>query len=245
LCCFCKNKFLQVGSYNDIVGPLFRQPYDDRTLGVVVVTTPSFFEITFKRWLVLKKRSEESLDEFASKFSSGPIESFFTEKFAHVQQVQMQFLVFEPLKINLIRDNDLLPNRRPKILMTTCGHVSGAAFLYHPPEAALASVRTSATKKSHRVGVCLHPKYGGHFAFRGALIFPEIFVAETFEEKRAPMLLDTVEKQNEAVELFNSQWQSGKYRDCGNPEEKYSPLQLKYFSTLPSDRWPLIAHWFQ
>uniref|UniRef100_A0A915AM09 Cyanocobalamin reductase (cyanide-eliminating) n=1 Tax=Parascaris univalens TaxID=6257 RepID=A0A915AM09_PARUN len=36
-----------------------------------------------------------------------------------------------------------------------------------------------------------------------------------------------------------------RYRDCGDPIEKYSALQLKYFNTVPRRRWRLIAHWFQ
>lgn len=99
--------------------------------------------------------------------------------------------------------------------------------------------------KRHRTGVCLHPKYGGHFAFRGVFIFPDVQLPSDFQEQRAPMLLDTIEKQDEAVELYNFYAKDGRYRNCGNPIEKYSDLQLKYFSTLPRDRWPLIAHWFK
>ncbi|KHN82473.1 MMACHC-like protein [Toxocara canis] len=96
-----------------------------------------------------------------------------------------------------------------------------------------------------RSGVALHPKYGGYFAYRGVFVFPNVRLPSTFKEKRAAMLLDTVEKQEEAIALYNHHWWDGKYRDCGNPVEKYSDLQLKYFSTLPEQRWPIIAHWFQ
>lgn len=90
----------------------------------------------------------------------------------------------------------------------------------------------------------LHPKYGGYFAYRAVLIFPEVILPPDFKEQRAPMLLTTIEKQDEAVRLYNDHWWEGKFRDCGDPVEKYSPLQLKYFSSLPKDRWDIIKHWF-
>lgn len=32
----------------------------------------------------------------------------------------------------MIHDFELLPNRRPKVLMCTCGHIAGAAYYYRP-----------------------------------------------------------------------------------------------------------------
>lgn len=94
------------------------------------------------------------------------------------------------------------------------------------------------------MGLSLHPKYGGHFAYRAVLIFPQVLLPSEYTEKPPMKILKTLRKQNEAIDLFNNNWRDGRYRDCGDPVERYSDLQLKYFSLPPSDRWELIAHWF-
>ena len=57
----------------------------------------------------------------------------------------------------------------------------------------------------------LHPKYGGYFAYRAVLIFPEVILPPDFKEQRAPMLLTTIEKQDEAVRLYNDHWWEGSF----------------------------------
>ncbi|KHN82478.1 MMACHC-like protein [Toxocara canis] len=228
----------KIGSYNVVAGPCFELKYSDDAMGVVLLNTPSFFETTFKKWIQAKQKPEESVDELAKRFPSGPISAYFKEKFDQLKEV------FDNSELVVTHDFDLLPNRRPKILMRACGQVAGATFFYHPPEEAIGTAGTALLAKK-RSGVALHPKYGGYFAYRGVFVFPNVRLPSTFKEKRAAMLLDTVEKQEEAIALYNHHWWDGKYRDCGNPVEKYSDLQLKYFSTLPEQRWPIIAHWFQ
>uniref|UniRef100_A0A0M3IMN9 Cyanocobalamin reductase (cyanide-eliminating) n=2 Tax=Ascaris TaxID=6251 RepID=A0A0M3IMN9_ASCLU len=229
----------KVGSYNSVAGPCFQLPYKEDTLGIILLNTPHFFETTFKKWIQMKKKPEETLEDFAKHFPSGPLSAFFNERFE--EAIQM----FGAQEVVVIHDSEVLPNRRPKVLMTTCGHVAGAAFFYHPPEEALGTANSASSAKRRRAGVSLHPKYGGYFAFRGVFVFLNVRLPSDFKEERAPMLLDTVEKQEEAITLFNTHWWDGRYRDCGNPVEKYSDLQLKYFSTMPDKRWPVIAHWFE
>lgn len=94
------------------------------------------------------------------------------------------------------------------------------------------------------MGLSLHSKYGGHFAFRGVVIFPDTYLPETFCEMKPKMVLDTDEKQREAIELFNLHWQDGRFRDCGCSGEKYSDLQLAFYSIPPVERWALLKSWF-
>lgn len=94
------------------------------------------------------------------------------------------------------------------------------------------------------MGLSLHPKYGGHFAFRAVFIFPHLRLTESFKEKSPPKCLQTAEEQQQAIRLFNESWKDGRFRDCGSPVEKYSDLQLAYFALPPPERWSLIAHWF-
>lgn len=48
----------------------------------------------------------------------------------------------------------------------------------------------------------------------------------------------------QALLLFNLHWRDGRFRDCGDPIERYSQLQLDYFALPPMERWDVIKHWF-
>lgn len=101
-----------------------------------------------------------------------------------------------------------------------------------------------AIETRRRMGLALHAKYGGHFSFRGAIIFPNTYLPAHFKEPAPVMTLTKLEEIREALELINVHWRDNKYRDCGNPAVRYSDLQLQYFSVLPRYRWKLLAHWF-
>ncbi|KHN82464.1 MMACHC-like protein [Toxocara canis] len=338
----------KVGSYNSLASVYFQLHYDANTLAVVVLSTPSFFEATFKPWLQSQQLVGESPNELAERFSSGPMQAYFTQRFAKVKEAMLPIEVevlhdFDvqsnrrprvlmttcghvsgaaffyrppedalfwltclvaarddaiavgkedgrrkgrrsggglyhthwiiqnaegpdstscmasytdkarygemvsamlPIEVEVLHDFDVQSNRRPRVLMTTCGHVSGAAFFYRPPEDALFWLDPETQKVKRRMGLSLHPKFGGHFAFRAVLIFPHVHLPVEFKENRPPMLLDTIEKQNEAIALFNEHWKDGRFRNCGNPVETYSDLQLKYFALPPLERWSVIADWF-
>ncbi|VDN20202.1 unnamed protein product [Gongylonema pulchrum] len=95
------------------------------------------------------------------------------------------------------------------------------------------------------MGLALHAKYGGHFSFRGVIIFPDTHLPPDFKEAKAEKTLKSEEEIANAVELINVHWRDNRYRDCGNPIARYSDLQLEYFNTLPRHRWKLLAKWFQ
>lgn len=95
------------------------------------------------------------------------------------------------------------------------------------------------------MGLSLHPQYGGHFSFRGVLVFPDIKLSSDFREMSAPKLLESDEEIIRVIDLLNHHYIDNRYRDFGNPKQKYSDLQLKYFNTDPRKRWQLIAHWFE
>ena len=89
-------------------------------------------------------------------------------------------------------------------------------------------------------GVCIHPKYGGWFAIRGLLLFPDVQVP--FLEQPAPVdCVSTEEKRTELLELFNFHWQDGRYRDIIEVKERYSEEQKTYFSTPPAERFRLLG----
>lgn len=89
-------------------------------------------------------------------------------------------------------------------------------------------------------GVCIHPQYGGWFAIRAILIFPEIQVP--FLEQYAPIdCVTTEEKRIQLLEKFNFHWQDWSYRDIIEVKERYSEEQKTYFATPPAERFKLLG----
>uniref|UniRef100_A0A915AK63 Cyanocobalamin reductase (cyanide-eliminating) n=1 Tax=Parascaris univalens TaxID=6257 RepID=A0A915AK63_PARUN len=228
----------KVGSYNALVASEFQLAYEADVMAVVVLNTPSFLETTFKHWLQSQRGEHEALNELIARFGANPLQAYFIGKFGQVIKD------LRPVEARVIHDFDFNNNCTPKVLLTTCGMVSGAAYFYRPLESGNSKTDPVTHAKKRCMGLSLHPKFGGHFGFRAVFIFPRVHLPANFKEKTAPMRLDTPEKQKEALDLFNNCWKDGRFRDCGDPLERYSELQLKYFSTPPMDRWQLIAHWY-
>ena len=88
-------------------------------------------------------------------------------------------------------------------------------------------------------GVSVHPKYGGWFALRGALIFKGVLCPDL--ERKWPIdIVPTTELRKELLERFNFRWKDWTFRDIIPAEKKYSDDQKEYFSTPPKDRKDLI-----
>uniref|UniRef100_A0A915ANT1 Cyanocobalamin reductase (cyanide-eliminating) n=2 Tax=Parascaris univalens TaxID=6257 RepID=A0A915ANT1_PARUN len=225
----------KVGSYNAVVQKGVQLRFDDDVMAVVVLNTPSFFETTYKKWLQNQYKFGESMEIFVKRIGPNPIRSYFLSRFA---QIENRLL---PIRAVSICDFEPLHDRLPLVSLPVCGHISGAAYFYRVKEA----IDPITGKKKLHMGLSLHPKYGGHFSFRGVIVFPDVHLPATYKEKPPLKTLDTEEKIDEALELFNEHYYDNRYRNCGNPVETYSELQLKYFSTPPERRWPLIAHWFR
>ena len=73
-------------------------------------------------------------------------------------------------EIQKFHDYQLHANRRPKVLVQTAGHVSGAVRFYQESDADPTLV------EGKLFPVCMHPKYGGWMALRGIFVFPNISV---------------------------------------------------------------------
>ena len=157
-----------------------------------------------------------------------------------VQFKEMQDILQE-YKTQVTMDYELHPSRRPKVLVQTAGHVSGAAYYYQ--KEMVSSEHWPQDKKIF--GVSMHPKYGGWFAFRGIIVVEDIQVGEEFKQKEPLQCVGGKEKIAELLELFNGTWQDGRYRDvmAGSILERYSEDQQEYFGTLPRERHKLIEKW--
>ncbi len=127
-------------------------PYD--TLALCMVSTPEMFDKGFKPFLKTGNYSGsmDPLDEFISGYIN-----------------KLKTLKIPNGEMEIIFDYELLPSRRPKILVQTAGHVSGAAFYYRRE-----NVKNDPWAANTKIyGVSIHKKYGGWFGFRGVVIFQE------------------------------------------------------------------------
>ncbi|CAN2390874.1 Methylmalonic aciduria and homocystinuria type C protein [Pristimantis euphronides] len=213
----------QVGWYNAVVGPAFHLSFPPDTLAFVVLSTPSMFEKSFKPFLAQHKLQSlrDPIDQCVSYHMTLTKESF-------------------PLHtVDVVYDYELHASHRPKVLMQTAAHVSGAARYYRRKD-----VQQDPWGQTKMYGVCIHPRFGGWFALRAVLVFTDV---------RAPGLeqivpIDCVPGQEERIRLlenFNFNWKDGKYRDVLPAEEKYSAEQELYFATPPAERLTLLELWGQ
>jgi len=206
-----------IGWYNESVGERFKLPFSENTLGYSIVSTPSFFEEQFITFI--KDVDFNSLKD--------PLDQCLT-------------LVLEGLKnqfdedIKIIHDFEIHPNRRPKVLVQSAGHVSGAAYYYQKHDV----VDPPWTEDKKIFGVSSHSKYGGWFSFRGVFIFPD--VQTPFLKMVPPSNKLSNEEKIELLDQFNFHWQNWKYREIGNPTDRYCERQKEYFLTKPTERFDLI-----
>ncbi|XP_007898091.1 cyanocobalamin reductase / alkylcobalamin dealkylase [Callorhinchus milii] len=209
----------KIGWYNAILQPTFHLKYPDDTLAFVVLSTPQMYEKSFKPFIISK--------QFAGV--RDPIDECVAQYF---------FLVKENLseqRIEAIHDFEILPNRRPKVLVQTAAHVAGAAYYYQKN-----NVKKNPWGEKKIYGVCIHPRYGGWFAIRGVLIFQDLQIPSL--EQRPPVdCVSTKEKIIELLERFNFHWRDWTYRDIIEVEERYSEDQKQYFATPPSKRLELLG----
>ncbi|XP_059840142.1 cyanocobalamin reductase / alkylcobalamin dealkylase [Hypanus sabinus] len=204
--------------YNAVVQPHFHLQYPDDTLAFVILSTPQMFEKAFKPFLAIMKLPgvRDPIDECVAHYFS-LVRKNFPEQ-----------------KIVTIHDFELLPNRRPKVLVQSAAHVAGAAYYYQ-----MKDVQQNPWGEKKIYGVCIHPRYGGWFAIRGVLIFPD--VQDPSLEQTLPVdCVSTEEKKIELLNRFNFHWQDWTYRDIIDVEERYSEEQRQYFATLPAERFKLL-----
>ena len=218
--------------YNDKVNLAFHLPYPPDTLGVLIVSCPSMFERLFVPYLSSPTFKVGQLD---------PLDQCVKEEMHNMKKQ-----LFPHHAVDVMQDFELHPaSRRPKVLVQTVGHVSGAARYYQRSD-----VDPDPWDKKEKIyGVSVHPKYGGWFALRGVMIFKDILASELV--RKDPMdCVPSRELRIELLEKFNRSWQDWCYRDVSGTrvEERYSNQQKEYFGTEPRLRSNLIdtlRQWYQ
>ena len=208
--------------YNSQLAPKFSLNYANNTLAFCIVSIPSFFEKGFLPFI----------NEVDVSSLQDPLDQCFTSVLKKI------CLLLSEYEIDVIHDYELHPTRRPKILVQTAGHVSGAAYYYQPSDD---DRKIWPNKKIF--GVSLHSVYGGWFAFRGALVLRNNMCPNlTMKEPRNVI---NQQQKIDLLEAFNFHWQDWSYRDVSSPEERYSDLEKKYFLTKPADRFELIKNFLE
>ncbi|KAH3775661.1 cyanocobalamin reductase / alkylcobalamin dealkylase-like [Dreissena polymorpha] len=211
----------KIGWYNEHVGEHFKFPLDYDTFALLVISTPDMFENGLWHF-ILREECTGTQDM---------LDTFLKEQFSAIKQM------YADMDIEAIHDFEMLPNHRPRVLVQTAGHVSGAAYFYQQKD-----VHPNPWGDKKLFGVSIHPKYGGWFALRGVLIFKNVQCAE-LPRLNPPDCVQSFELRKELLERFNDRWQDWSYRDIIPVEHKYSERQKQYFGTLPKDRKALIEKW--
>lgn len=107
----------QIGWYNDAVSEHFKLKFEPDAIAFVAISTPSMFEDAFIPYL------KENLSKIGVA-SRDPLDScmrhFFQEAATKIPSCHVE----------IIQDFEILPNKRPRILVQTAAHVAGAAYYY-------------------------------------------------------------------------------------------------------------------
>ena len=147
-----------VGWYNDQVSKYFYLPYAYNTVACVIISKPSMFEKALIPYL--KEIYQE--DEVENKVKD-PVDQCMAHTFKKVGDH------FKHLNIHFLHDFEMSPSRRPKVLVQTAGHVSGAVKFYQRKDL----INNPWPVDKTVFGVCLHPAYGGWFALRGIAVLSQ------------------------------------------------------------------------
>lgn len=229
-CTFCFAFNTQIGWYNTVVLPILRLPYTDDTVAWVVISQPSMFERLFLPYLMAAQK-----DSSGSRWTKDPVDECLLQYLNKlIRNLPTQF------EVDVIQDYEMHPDRRPKVLVQTAGHVAGAAYYYQRQDV---DKTADPWDESQRIfGVSMHPKFGGWFAFRAVLTFKGLRAPSTLVQTPPPDCVPTPEMKVDLLRRFNECWQDWTYRDvCVEPvQDRYSDRQKLYFSTLPKDRMSVI-----
>lgn len=212
-----------LGWYHDRVATTFHFPYSEDTLAILLISTPSMFEDLFLPFLCSPHYTHSHLD---------PIDQCFKHFFSHLKAL------FPSESVEAVHDFELLPTRKPRVLVQTAGHVAGVARYYQRDD-----VNPDPWPKERKMyGVSMHPKYGGWFAFRGIMIFKDI-KAPHLKWVEPEDCVPTQDMRVELLEKFNGNWRDGTWKDVvvGGVKEKCSEEHKLYFGTDPGKRLPLIT----
>ncbi|XP_067088259.1 cyanocobalamin reductase / alkylcobalamin dealkylase-like [Osmerus mordax] len=201
----------KIGWYNAVLPSALRVPHSDDTLAVLVISTPSMFELAFLPFLESNgcQGLSDPIDQCVKHNVTTAVSQCFPE-----EQVEVSF------------DYEMLPSRKPRFLAQTAAHVCGAAYYYQQ-----ADVPDQPWGDKKVYGVCVHPRLGGWFAVRALLLFPGVQVE--LLQTPPPDCVPSRDARIQLLDDFNLRWQDWSYRNIVAPIQTYSQKQREYFSLPP------------
>ncbi|VDM67696.1 unnamed protein product, partial [Strongylus vulgaris] len=106
-----------IGDYNNYVADTFKMPYDPDTAAVLVLSTPTMFDVSFKKWFMQKRKEYKTMEAVVENVPQ-PIQMFVESRLEPLRKK----LDDANIDYEVFYDSSLWPNRKPKILLQTCGH---------------------------------------------------------------------------------------------------------------------------
>jgi methylmalonic aciduria homocystinuria type C protein len=224
---FCVDKGLEAAVFklkwynSSVINDKFKLDFcPEDSLAFVIISQPTMFEKCFLPFI------SDHWPSIHDNDIQDPLDQCMKHVFKQLSDA------LDHTEVKMFHDFELGPNRRPKVLVQTAGHISGAVRFYQEPDSNPDLLqRTTSTSKVYPV--CLHPRFGGWFALRGVLIFPNVQVPE-LKMKSAPKVLKHPDQVSQLLNLYNNHWQDSRFRDCSDfIEERYSENQQDYFRLQP------------
>ena len=131
---------------------------------LLVISQPKFFENVIVPFCKTHFNQKEN-----PKICKNIIEEATKNIFLPQIEKLEKFLQINSSKIKFHRDSDMKPNNSgPYFLCQVAGHVAKAAY-YHQASDEIKG-KFGLESSDNLMGVCLHNKFGGHFAFRGCYV---------------------------------------------------------------------------
>uniref|UniRef100_A0A0K0FFW6 Cyanocobalamin reductase (cyanide-eliminating) n=1 Tax=Strongyloides venezuelensis TaxID=75913 RepID=A0A0K0FFW6_STRVS len=236
------------GHYNNFINDEFKIDEDDNSFCVLVISTPKWFTNAYAKFLKksVEERKIKNYDEFQEKMPN-PISECVNND---IDKATKAFIDYD---LQIYYDHSMHPwKRKPYIIMASAGHAAGAAYYYSKelcPDLVPTDEERINSGKKKLIGIAMHSKYGGNFAFRAVLVFRNLLVPD-FVPSIPTKALEDKETIANLIMSFNDHWMTGEYRNIGENDDfkyhdKYSELQLEYFSSPPPKRWEIIQKLIQ
>uniref|UniRef100_A0AC35UDJ4 Cyanocobalamin reductase (cyanide-eliminating) n=1 Tax=Rhabditophanes sp. KR3021 TaxID=114890 RepID=A0AC35UDJ4_9BILA len=223
--------------YNESVSNDFVVPFDSDTLGVMVISTPKWFGQKFEPFIRnIFKKENYTKEQFEAKYPS-PVDTCLKESFNKIENL------FATHSIELINDFDFDFTKKPLVLTAIAGHAAGLAY-YYTAKDCIDEIKHLCNSKL--IGVGVHTKYGGHFAYRCIILFKDVILKNTTFSKANNFIKNKKEIAN-LIESFNYNWIDGTFRSIGETPtykylQKYDTNQLEFWST--SNRFEVMIKIF-
>jgi len=227
------------GWYNDKLESDVHLPFPYDTTAISIISSPEMSERTFIPFL---RRSDCRTLETTCDLLDESINLVFRQI---NDLISDEYLEEHGKRLNTItlRDYEMdNVTRQPKINVRTAGHVSSQARYYQRMD--VPGDKDPWDEYQRVFGCSFHDIYGGWFAFRGVIVFPDIkYPSLEHSDPPDPLHGDSyliIRLLNE----FNFNWKTWEFRNVVPVRHRYSKAFMAYLSIPPGQaRLDLVRKW--